>query len=80
MASPLDPKVSQVLQSHTTNHSDGTPVAADDLDTDAILEALENEDDSAYRAQRIQQLHDELRNTKAALKNSSNTETSSVEG
>ncbi|KAL1972118.1 hypothetical protein VTN31DRAFT_7337 [Thermomyces dupontii] len=82
MAAPLDPKVSQVLQSHTTHHTDGTPRAANDLDTDAILEALENEDDSAYRAQRIQQLHDELRNTKAALSNSSNPtnpEFSSVE-
>ncbi|KAL1969061.1 hypothetical protein VTN77DRAFT_895 [Rasamsonia byssochlamydoides] len=58
---PLDPKVSAILDQK--NPAD-TP---DDLDEDALFEALEKEDDSAYRAQRIEQLHSELASAKVAL-------------
>ncbi|KAL2219756.1 putative NTP binding protein [Thermoascus aurantiacus ATCC 26904] len=51
---PLDPKVSTA--------------DPDDLDEDALFEALEKEDDSTYRAHRIEQLHAEFASAKDSLR------------
>lgn len=59
----IDPKVASVLD---RNHS----ADPDDLDEDALLEALEQEDDSAYRAQRVEQLHAEFASAKDAIRSS----------
>lgn len=67
---PLDPKVSAILDQK--NPADNP----DDVDEDALFEALEKEDDSAYRAQRIEQLQSELASAKEAfLRNSSSSGT-----
>jgi hypothetical protein len=60
-ATPLDPKVSAVLEQKNPAGSPG------DLDEDALFEALEEEDDSAYRERRMEQLHSELASAKEAL-------------
>jgi hypothetical protein len=61
MAAPLDAKVSAVLEhSHSKNQN------PDDLDEDDLFDALEKEDDTAYRAQRLQQLHGEFASAKEA--------------
>lgn len=59
MAAPLDAKVAAVLSHSKTENPD-------ELDEDALLEALENEDDTAYRAHRLEQLHKELASAKQA--------------
>jgi hypothetical protein len=60
-ATPLDAKVSAVLDQKTAGND------LDDVDEDELFDALEREDDSAYRAHRIQQLHSELVSAKDAL-------------
>ncbi|KAI9924363.1 hypothetical protein ASPWEDRAFT_34835 [Aspergillus wentii DTO 134E9] len=45
-------------------HRNRTRDQDDDSDSDALFEALENEDDSAYRAQRIEQLNAEFSSAK----------------
>lgn len=74
MAAPLDAKVSAVLEhSHSKNQN------PDDIDEDALFDALENEDDSAYRAQRLEQLHGELASAKEAhARNAATTATTSA--
>jgi hypothetical protein len=61
-SAPLDPVVSSILDRND-------PVTnSEDLDEDAIFEALENEDDSAYRSHRIEQLHAELKSAQDAVR------------
>lgn len=61
-SAPLDPVVSSLLDRNN-------PVTnSEDLDEDAIFEALENEDDSAYRSHRIEQLHAELKSAQDAVR------------
>lgn len=56
----IDPKVASILD---RNH----PSDNNDLDEDALFEALEQEDDSGYRAQRAEQLHAEFASAKDAI-------------
>lgn len=74
MAAPLDAKVSAVLEhSHSKSHD------PDDLDEDALFDALEREDDSAYRAQRLEQLHGEIASAKEAhARNAATTTTTTT--
>jgi hypothetical protein len=74
MAAPLDAKVSSILSQHNP-----TSDAPEDLDEDALLDALEREDDTAYRAQRLEQLHKEFTAAKGTL-NSSVIGTSTASG
>ncbi|KAF4979732.1 hypothetical protein F66182_17268 [Fusarium sp. NRRL 66182] len=73
---PLDAKVSSILgQKFDSSRTD-----PDDLDEDALFDELEKEDDTAYRAHRLEQLHKEVASAKEALKQnprnySSNTTT-----
>ncbi|CRG88555.1 hypothetical protein PISL3812_05586 [Talaromyces islandicus] len=74
MAAPLDAKVSAVLE-----HSHSKNQGPDDIDEDALFDALENEDDSAYRAQRLEQLHGELASAKEAhARNAASTTTTTT--
>ncbi|KAL2003891.1 hypothetical protein VTN02DRAFT_1740 [Thermoascus thermophilus] len=50
----------------------------DDLDDDALFEALEKEDDSAYRAHRIEQLHAEFATAKDAQRDPSSSSSSAA--
>ncbi|KAH8702620.1 thioredoxin-like protein [Talaromyces proteolyticus] len=61
-SAPLDAKVSALLEQQQSK------IGPDDLDEDALFEALENEDNSAYRAHRMEQLHSELASAKEAFK------------
>jgi hypothetical protein len=63
---PLDAKVSSILGQRLDSATD-----ADDLDEDALFDELEREDDSAYRAHRLEQLHKEVVSAKEALKQQS---------
>lgn len=63
-AAPLDAKVSAVLDQRTVAND------LDDLDEDDLFDALEKEDDTAYRAHRIEQLHSELASAKEARQRS----------
>ncbi|KAL1886378.1 hypothetical protein Plec18167_000308 [Paecilomyces lecythidis] len=61
-AAPLDPVVSSIIDRNN-------PVTnSDDFDEDAIFEDLENEDDSAYRSRRIEQLSAELKSAQDAVR------------
>lgn len=62
--SPLDSKVSSILGQKLNS----TTTDADELDEDALFDELEKEDDSAYRAQRLDQLHKEVASAKQAIK------------
>lgn len=72
---PLDAKVSSILGQKL----DSSRTDPDDLDEDALFDELEKEDDTAYRAHRLEQLHKEVTSAKEALKqtahNSSNNTT-----
>lgn len=69
----VDPKVASILD---RNHpSDNT-----DLDEDALFEALEQEDDSAYRAQRAEQLYAEFASAKDATRQQQQQQQSSSGG
>lgn len=64
---PLDAKVSSILgQKFDSSRTD-----PDDLDEDALFDELEKEDDTAYRAHRLEQLHKEVTSAKEALKQNS---------
>lgn len=52
----------------TTNTHNQLDKAAEDTDPDALLDALENEDDAEYRAQRLQQLQTEAKAVQAFSK------------
>ncbi|OKL62386.1 hypothetical protein UA08_02637 [Talaromyces atroroseus] len=69
---PLDAKVSSIVGQRLDSATD-----PDDLDEDALFEELEREDDSAYRAHRIEQLHQEVTSAKEALKKQNDNNSSS---
>lgn len=57
---PLDPTVANVLDSHPSATTE-----VDDIDEDALLDSLENDSTlTAFRDQRLQQLHSEVTRAK----------------
>ncbi|EED18450.1 NTP binding protein, putative [Talaromyces stipitatus ATCC 10500] len=76
----LDAKVSSILGQKL----DSSRTDPGDLDEDALFEELEKEDDSAYRAHRLEQLHKEVVSAKEALKqntpnNNNNNTTTTID-
>ncbi|KAK2765918.1 hypothetical protein FQN54_007433 [Arachnomyces sp. PD_36] len=70
--STVDPKVASILD--RSNPTDT------DLDEDALFDALEQEDDSAYRAHRAEQLRSELNSAKDAFRQQQQQQSTSSAG